>query len=157
DRTLGDAVTAADALTIREAIACTAVDGFSSGELVDRFDQFYQESEVIIPAVGLALSQADLSGLGALVDESQRGVERLLGNQIPETIELARSARELGAVAASAFGAGFGGSVWALARSSDTPDFLRTWRTGYARSFPAHRETARFFVTHAGRPASRES
>ena len=29
-------------------------------------------------------------------------------------VELARLAREAGAVAASAFGAGFGGSVWAL-------------------------------------------
>jgi galactokinase len=90
-----------------------------------------------------------------LVDQSQVGAEGFLDNQIPETIQLARSARELGAVAASAFGAGFGGSVWALTRSADTPDFLRRWQEGYARAFPAHRETARFFVTHAGRPASR--
>jgi galactokinase len=157
DQTLGAAVAATDSLTIRDAISGTPIDGFSPSELVDRFDQFYGESEVIIPAVGRALSRGDLSAVGELVDQSQAGVERLLGNQIPETIELARSARELGAVAASAFGAGFGGSVWALTRSDDTPDFLRRWQEGYSRAFPAHRETARFFVTHAGRPASRES
>ena len=156
DRTLGDAVVGADRATIRAAISRTPVEGFSAGDLVDRFDQFYAESEVIIPAVGGALSRGDLTAVGALVDQSQAGVERLLGNQIPETIELARSARELGAVAASAFGAGFGGSVWALTRAPDTPDFLRNWQEGYVRAFPTHRETARFFVTRAGRPASRE-
>jgi len=49
--------------------------------------------------------------IGVLIDRSQDGAERLLGNQVPETIALARLARDLGAVAASAFGAGFGGSV----------------------------------------------
>src|SRR5262245_55010114 len=144
DRTLGDAVAAADAATILAVLARTPVEGFSPRELVDRFDQFYTESEVIIPAVGGALSRGNLTTVGALVDQSQEGVERLLGNQIPETIELARSARELGAVAASAFGAGFGGSVWALTPSADTSDFIRNWQDGYARAFPAHRETARF-------------
>lgn len=156
DQTLGDAVANADATSIRDAISLTPVDGFSSTELVDRFAQFYGESEVIIPAVGAALSRGDLAALGALVDQSQIGVEQLLGNQIPETIDLTWSARELGAVAASAFGAGFGGSVWALTRSADTPEFIRNWQERYERAYPAHRESARFFVTHAGRPASRE-
>jgi galactokinase len=44
--------------------------------------------------------------LGVLVDRSQAMAESILRNQVPETIHLARSARELGAVAASAFGAG---------------------------------------------------
>jgi galactokinase len=155
DQTLGDAVVHASADDIRAAIAQSPVDGFTPADLVDRFNQFYVESELIIPEVGRALSRGDLSAVGELVDQSQVGAEGFLDNQIPETIQLARSARELGAVAASAFGAGFGGSVWALTRSADTPDFLRRWQEGYARAFPAHRETARFFVTHAGRPASR--
>ena len=45
---------------------------------------------------------------------SQAEAETLLGNQVPETIALARAARELGAFAVVRFGAGFGGSVWAL-------------------------------------------
>ena len=46
---------------------------------------------------------------------SQESAERLLGNQVPETAVLVASARAFGAFASSAFGAGFGGSVWALA------------------------------------------
>ena len=60
-----------------------------------------------------------MAAFGDLVDRSQQLAERRLGNQVPETIELARSARELGARAASAFGAGFGGSVWALVSRAD--------------------------------------
>jgi len=157
DRTLGDAVAHASANDIRSALTESAVEGFSPAELVDRFNQFHTESEVIIPRAGEALTANDLDELGAMVDASQLVAEELLGNQVPETMVLVRSAREqLGAVAASAFGAGFGGSVWALTRSAEMPDFLRRWQEEYARAFPNHLETARFFVTHAGRPASRE-
>jgi hypothetical protein len=41
-----------------------------------------------------------------------------------------RAAREEGAIAASAFGAGFGGSVWALIAKTDVgedPTFLAVW------------------------------
>jgi galactokinase len=155
DRTLGDAVATATADEIRAAIGRSPVDRFTPGELLDRFDQFYAESEVIIPAAGRALGRNDLSALGDEVDASQRGAERLLGNQIPETIELARSARDLGAVAASAFGAGFGGSVWALVGSGDSRGFLDAWRDRYFDGFPGHREHGRFFITTAGRPATR--
>jgi galactokinase len=155
DRTLGDAVVGASAAEIRDALARTPVDGFTQAELVARFEQFYDESEVIIPAAGRALMDGDVQALGALVDRSQRGAERLLGNQIPETIFLARSARELGAVAASAFGAGFGGSVWALVPSSSRDAFEQVWRDRYLFEFPQHQTTARFFATRAGRPAER--
>src|SRR5204862_4044059 len=85
--------------------------------LVERVEQLDIESR-IVRASGDALAAGDLDRLGKLVEESQAAAERLLGNQIPETIELARSARELGAVAACAFGAGFGGSVYALLLAS---------------------------------------
>ena len=55
--------------------------------------------------------------------------ERLLGNQVPETISLASTARALGAAAASAFGAGFGGSVWALVPEADAHAFASDWLT----------------------------
>ena len=155
DKTLGDAASSSSPQEIRDAIAQTPVERFAPAELVARFDQFHAESEVIIPAVGKALVSNDLARLGALIEESQRGAERLLGNQVQETIELARSARDLGAVAASAFGAGFGGSVWALTAAGHTPEFIREWRDGYLARFPQHEATAQFFVTHAGRPAYR--
>lgn len=155
DATLGDAVRAASREDIRAAIERTPVEPFTPRELVDRFEQFHEESERLIPAAGAALVDGNLTALGEVVDASQRGVEQLLGNQVPETIALARSARERGATAASAFGAGFGGSVWALVSSARTADFLEEWRARYVAEFPAHQSTARFFVTRAGRPATK--
>ena len=40
---------------------------------------------------------------------------------------LARAAREHGALAASSFGAGFGGSVWALVERAAAEDFATRW------------------------------
>jgi galactokinase len=93
--------------------------------------------------------------LGQLVDRSQRGAEQLLGNQVPETFHLARSARSLGAAAASAFGAGFGGSVWSLVRRDDAERFERCWRESYEAHFPEQADRATFFITTAGPAAMR--
>jgi len=88
------------------------------------------------------------------VDRSQAGAERGLGNQVAETIQLQRSARRLGAVAASAFGAGFGGSVWAMVPRNQADRFLRDWSAGYLSEFPEHRRAAEFFTTTPGRSAA---
>jgi len=140
---------------MRELIRGTTAAGFESGVLADRFEQFQTESGVIVPAAAEALAQDDMASLGALVDLSQECAERLLGNQIPETIELARSARRLGAVAASAFGAGFGGSVWALVPEDRAEPFQADWARAYRRAFPDAAPRAEFFVTRAGPPATR--
>jgi len=157
EETLADAIARAGVDGVREAIGRAQVEGFTPRELLDRFEQFQTESEIIIPAATEALRSGDLPVLGELVDRSQRGAERLLGNQVPETIELAASARELGAVGASAFGAGFGGSVWALVPNADAESFLEAWRHRYLARFPEHGESARFFATRAGPPAVRLS
>jgi galactokinase len=130
-------------------------ESFDVTDLLTRLDQFDAESREIIPAAGDALERGDLAALGILVDRSQRGAELLLGNQVPETFHLARSARSLGAVAASAFGAGFGGSVWALVRGSDAEQFLEDWRAAYAARFPEPAQRATFFQTAAGPAAMR--
>ena len=122
-------------------------------DLLDRVEHFHNESRFVRDA-GDALAAGNLARLGALVDESQASAERLLGNQIPETLALARIGRGLGAVAASAFGAGFGGSVYALVRASDAPDFLRRWSWEYAAAFPNRADDASFFITPAGPPAT---
>ncbi|GAB3705965.1 galactokinase family protein [Mariniluteicoccus flavus] len=114
-------------------------------ELGRRLHQFVRESTVIVPEAVKALEARDLEAFGALVDESQRLSETHLGNQVPETVALARQARELGAYAASAFGAGFGGSVWALVDASRANSFGETWSSvdgpeypgGTLRIFPA--------------------
>ena len=85
--------------------------------LLKRFDQFVLESRRIVPAAGDALAPATSTRFGALVDRSQEAAERWLGNQVPgDGRARARGPRPRGARAASAFGAGFGGSVWALVR-----------------------------------------
>lgn len=153
DRTVGDAIRRAGAPAVRETLK-REVDGFSAQALRERFDQFVLESETIVPGVAAALDAGDLATVGRLVDESQAAAERLLKNQVPETIALARSARLLGAVAASAFGAGFGGSVWALVPDAESR-FMERWRSEYLRAFPGRRDTAVFFLTRAGPPATR--
>jgi galactokinase len=149
------AASAPDAPERMRAILRESKEGdFAAGELCDRFEQFHEESERIIPAATGALAEGDLGRFGALVDRSQLGAERLLGNQVPETIGLVKSARTLGAVAASAFGAGFGGSVWAMVPAERAPDFERQWAEWYTGRFPAA-ENARFFTTRPGPSALR--
>ena len=122
-------------------------------KLLQRFEHFHAESARIVPGVGDALLAGDLHRLGRLVDRSQQLAERQLANQVPQTISLARSARELGAVAASAFGAGFGGSVWALVPRTDIDRFISAWQREHVRAHPADAADAIFFSTAAGPPA----
>ena len=51
---------------------------------------------------------------------------------------------------ASAFGAGFGGSVWALVAVDRIDDFLAAWQRSYAERFPDRAPQATFFPTAAG-------
>jgi len=122
----------------------------STPELRARWEQFEQESEVIIPAAWTAAEGGDWAQFGREVERSQELAERLLGNQVAETIALARLARELGAVAASAFGAGYGGAVWALAPRRGARRFCAAWRAAYQKAFAARAADSLFFVSTAG-------
>ncbi len=135
---------------IRSLVRAFPPAEFPSGFLEGRLDQFVEEALVLIPAAGDLLEKGEVGLLGEPVDRSQELAERCLGNQVPETVSLARSARELGAAAASAFGGGFGGSVWALVRTAEAESFRRRWAERYASSFPAVTEQSRFFVTRPG-------
>jgi galactokinase len=125
---------------------------FDAHELADRLQQFVDETFIIVPAVTIALLTGDLSSFGALVDRSQAGAETGLRNQLPETRALVRMARDIGAVAASSFGAGFGGSVWALVRSHDAAAFAQDWLARYMGSHPRAAARARVITTGAGPP-----
>lgn len=150
DAVLADAL-AADpgALRLHRLIA-------DDGWLTRRLDHFLAESEQIIPAAISALGAGDLAGFGAAVDESQRIADSLLGNQVPETIALARIARQdLSAVASCSFGAGFGGSVWACVPRSDAEEFAAQWLGRYASRFPDPAARATTMVTRPGPSARR--
>jgi galactokinase len=64
-----------------------------------------------------------------------------------------RFAKEQGAVAASAFGAGFGGSVWAMVRSERADEFTAEWRERYAAAHKAPGRRSQFFATEPSAPA----
>jgi galactokinase len=119
-----------------------------------RLAQFADESVEIIPEVARALRAGAVAAIGPLVDRSQQGAIDALHNQIPETVHLAGRARFLGAVAASAFGAGFGGSVWALVRDEDLSHFRTAWRDDFLAAFPQRRQRAEFFVSRPGPAAT---
>jgi galactokinase len=118
--------------------------------LLTRLEHFLVEDQEVLPAAGDALQRGDLASFGQLVDRSQWGSEHLLGNQVPETVGLAAAARHEGALAASAFGAGFGGSVWALIKTHGAQSFLEQWAAACRREFPARAESAIFFLAGAG-------
>ena len=135
---------------IQELLRADAAGPDGTDEITARFEHFLLESDKLIPAAADALAEGDFAKLGTLVDQSQQAAEQLLANQIPETTFLARQARELGATAASAFGAGFGGSVWALVPEADAVAFRARWTDLYASRFPAAATRSELFVTYAG-------
>jgi galactokinase len=124
-------------------------------DVAERREQFREETDIIVPGVGDAIRDRDWARLGALVDRSQALAERVLRNQVPETIHLARSARELGAVGASAFGAGFGGAVWAMVARADADGFLAAWRADYDKAFSGKRSRVKWSITQPAGPARR--
>ncbi len=119
-------------------------------ELVDRFDQFLEESTRLVPDAAGQLEAGDLAGFGRSVARSQELAEDLLRNQVPETVALVRAACDHGALAASAFGAGFGGSVWALVDQANAHAFLDRWQNAYRTACPAAAARSRFFLTRPG-------
>ena len=140
---------------LREILEAADDDEFDRSILVARLEQLVMETTVLIPDAVECLRRLDLAGLGMTVDLSQTLAERMLGNQVPETIALARLAREGGAVAASAFGAGFGGSVYAVVPETESTDFMSRWSHRYWSEFPSRRESSSFFVTLPGPPLTR--
>jgi galactokinase len=128
---------------------------FSSEDLLDRFDQFLIESEELIPHATRAMSENNLASFANDVFRSQETGARLLKNQVEQTEWLARRAVELEAMGASAFGAGFGGSVWALVNGDTVSGFVDTWHTDYIARFPEFESACKFIVTRPG-PAAFE-
>jgi galactokinase len=152
DRVLADALASEPDASkrLRQLLAASGDTG-----LIARLAQFIEESQVIVPAAATELAQGHMTAFGALADRSQALAERALGNQVAETIELASSARRFGAVAASAFGAGFGGSTWALVHVETAQPFIERWRAHYRATFPARAASSTFFLTRPGPSAHR--
>lgn len=145
-KSLRRAIEARGVAGVRAAIRMSESNDFSAAELISRLDHFVSEMK-LHDAAASALTQQDWRTFGDLVSESQRGAEQLLGNQVPQTIELVRLAVAEGALAASAFGAGFGGSVWALVETGSAERMTDRWREAYASIYPDDASGSTFFVT----------
>lgn len=119
-------------------------------DLDRRLTHFLREDERV-HAAAEAFLRADAGGLSRLAEETQADAETLLQNQVPETATLARLARDEGAFAASSFGAGFGGSVWALVEKEQAAAFAGRWLAAFRAAFPSRR-SACTFVAHTAPP-----
>jgi galactokinase len=104
---------AAAADRLREIVKVSGLPRTAIESLTRRLDHFVGE-DAIVGRAPAAFADGDRTLIGDLSAASQAIAESLLRNQVAETVELARNARRLGAFAARSFGAGFGGSVWAL-------------------------------------------
>jgi galactokinase len=107
-----------------------------------RLEHFRAEDARVLEAAE-AFAAADIPRIGVLAAASQRDADRLLGNQVPETRDLVALALDAGAPAASSFGAGWGGSVWALAPVWDAIRFMDRWLAAYRARYP-HRAAGAF-------------
>ena len=134
---LGAALAEDDALPrLYELIATRPPAGYTPAALAARLSHFVAE-DGRVPEAARAFALGDAEALGRLSRDSQREADEWLGNQTAETRALAAAASDVGAIAASSFGAGFGGSVWALAPSSDARALADAWLADYARRCPS--------------------
>jgi galactokinase len=125
---LGAIVGRGELEALRQLIEDSSLAEWPRDALRKRLEHFVREDGRVADALD-AFLRADGPRLGALAESSQADAELLLGNQVAETIALARLAREGGAFAACSFGAGFGGSVWALVED-EAEGFARRWQPG---------------------------
>ncbi len=133
----------AEARTLSSLAESEGEGGFEPQELGRRLRHFAREDERVLMALD-AFGRSDAAALSELSSASQRDAEVLLGNQIAETIALSRLAREHGAFAASSFGAGFGGSVWALTEDAEAEAFAVRGKAAYLAATPAIPDVATF-------------
>ncbi len=128
-------------------------DRLRNMRLLTRFEQFYHEEFKYVPEAATAFRTGELNQLGMLSDASHEGAARGLENQIPQTDALQRLARREGALAASAFGAGFGGSVWALVPAASATGFEEAWTGSYTQAYPAEATGSLTLVMRPSGPA----
>lgn len=119
-------------------------------DLPGRMQQFLTEERKTTPQAVKALLWRNLKAFGAAVNESHRASRRLLRNIAPEVDFLQKSALRLGAAGASGFGAGFGGSIFAIVHAEKSQELCKAWQKEYARRYPTRAADAAFSVTSPG-------
>ena len=125
-------------------------DRLGGERLTARLDQFALESRRLVPDAAAAFERGDWDAVGELAAASHRAADEWLGNQVAETNALVEQARAAGALAASAFGAGFGGSAWALVPRAEGERIVQGWGERYRAACPNVAAHASFFLVDAG-------
>ncbi|CAK9061449.1 Galactokinase (Galactose kinase), partial [Durusdinium trenchii] len=140
------------------AIAVSGVSACKTGNALERYNRLatssheekvaraQAETQNVVSLAWAGFGEDSREKLVKAIAESQRHAETSLQTTVPETEWLPAEALRLGAIGSTTFGAGFGGSVYALVDRDSAADFLDSWRSGYTRAFPAHAEQAQFFV-----------
>ena len=154
--------------SLTEALASDADAELRLGDVIDRHASGEWPREVLhirlthfareLPRVSEAaeaFAASDATRLGQLAAASHEDADQLLRNQLPETNALVALAVRQGAIGASAFGAGFGGSVWALVHSADETtinQFGEQWMGAYRAAFPNRTPLSMWFSARPGAP-----
>jgi galactokinase len=112
-----------------------------SPDALDRRLLHFVREDARIPEAVRAIRDADAKAVAALATASQSEAEELLQNQVDETAALTRLAIDGGAIASRCFGAGFGGSVWAIIDHDRASVFADEWIDAYRARFPSARAT----------------
>jgi galactokinase len=136
---------------LRDAVLASS--GSDREQLTSRLAHFVAE-DGRVPLALNAFGEADVAAVGELSAASQADAASTLRNQVPETSALVEIARETGAFAATSFGAGFGGSVWALADADEADRFAGRWLETYLTKCPERRQASAFVARPA--PAAME-
>ena len=111
--------------------------------IAERAYQFFKEREITERGV-TCLKANNLLEYGRLLNGSHENSRRYLKNIAPEVDFLQSSANEMGALGASGFGAGFGGSCYAVVKSPQPGDFIDRWKRAYVKSYPQLQDRAQF-------------
>ena len=122
--------------------------------LETRLRAYLIETHVHVPQAVEALAWGDGKRFGQIALASHTLARRQLGNQVAETNALVSLAQAAGAYGASAFGAGFGGAVWAVVDAAVSADFVAAWQAAYHDGFPEHAPRTWFGITHVAEGAS---
>jgi galactokinase len=121
---------------LRTCIERSQADGWPRDALAARLEHFLREDARVADACS-AFGDMNANLIAQLAASSQSDSEQLLANQVPETAGLVQLALEKGALAARSFGAGFGGSVWALVTRERASAFCDEWLLRYRQEFPS--------------------
>jgi len=160
-RTSGGFATMGEALRLRgegpcrETLQSATGNNVRSHKSLKRFHQFALEATEVVPGLADALESGDLAAGGRLMDLSHAAGADALTNLVEATAWLPKRAKALGACGATAFGAGFGGSVVALVPAEGAERFRAAWERDYRAAFPENDDTAAFFVMRPGPGATR--